>query len=182
MNYPPVENEAKLVKSLSRGNILAFNTLFRKYSGRLNRFAYGYLKSDVEAEELVQEVFKKIWEKRKGLKSELSFKAFLFTIAFNIIKKRHRKEACLSEYYITRIYVDFDLRTTDSVIYNSLFQYVTELVNLLPEKRREIFIKSRFEGMSIREISDELNISHKTVENQLTKSLKFIRTNLKLET
>jgi DNA-binding transcriptional regulator LsrR (DeoR family) len=55
------------------------------------------------------------------------------------------------------------------------------LVEKLPLRRREIFIKSRFEGLSIREIAEELKISHKTVENQLTEALKFIRTNLNKE-
>lgn len=181
MKYPPVENEAKLVKCLSRGNILAFNTLFREYSGRLYRFAYGYLKSEDESEELVQEVFTKIWEKRAEIKEEFSFKSFLFTIAFNIIKKHFRKEACFSEYFKTRVHEDLDSQTTQKITYNSLYQYVTDLVNQLPEKRREIFIKSRFEGLSVKEIAEELKISHKTIENQLTDALKFIRVNLKRE-
>ena len=98
-----LENEAQLVKSLSKDNILAFNTLFREYSGRLYRFAYGYLKSEAISEELVQEVFTRIWEKRKELKSEL------FTISFDIIKKHFRREAVIAEYFSTRITDDFDL-------------------------------------------------------------------------
>jgi RNA polymerase sigma-70 factor (family 1) len=181
MKNRPVENEGKLVKSLSKGNLLAFNTLFGKYSGRLYHFAYGYLKSEAESEELVQEVFTRIWEKRKELKSELSFKSFLFTIAFNIIKKHFRKETSFSDYFKTKIHEDFDLQTTQQITYNSLYQYVTALANQLPERRKEIFIKSRFEGLSIKEIAEELKISHKTVENQLTDALKFIRDNLKKE-
>ena len=181
MKYRPVENEGKLIRSLSKGNLLAFNTLFRKYSGRLYRFAYGYLKSEAESEELVQEVFTRIWEKRKELKAELSFKSFIFTIAFNIIKKHFRKESSFSDYFKTKLHEDFDLQTTQQVTYNSIYQYVTELANQLPERRKEIFIKSRFEGLSIKEIAKELKISHKTVENQLTDALKFIRENLKRE-
>jgi RNA polymerase sigma-70 factor (ECF subfamily) len=175
------KNEALLVRSLSKGNILAFNTLFREYGDRLYRFAFRYLKSESESEELVQEVFTKIWEKRANLKRELSFKSYLFTIAFNIIKKHFRKEAYLSEYFKTRIYDDLDLQTTQKITYDSLYQYVMGLVNQLPEKRKEIFIKSRFEGLSVKEISEDLKISHKTVENQLTDALKFIRANLKHE-
>jgi len=73
MKYRTSENESQLVKNLSNGNLLAFNTLFKEYSGRLYRFANCYLKSDAESEELVQEVFTIIWEKRTGLKAELSF-------------------------------------------------------------------------------------------------------------
>ncbi len=181
MKYPLLENEAQFVRSLSQGNILAFNTLFRAYSGRLYRFAYGYLKSEAVSEELVQEVFTRIWENRKSLKSEYSFRSYLFTIAFNIIKKQFRREACNSEYFRTRVTEDFDLETTKKINYDSLHQYISELVDKMPGRRREIFIKSRFEGLSIKEISEELNISHKTVENQLTDALKFLRNNIRRE-
>ena len=181
MKYPPVENEAQLVKSLSKGNFLAFNTLFKIYSSRLYRFAYGYLKSEAESEELVQEVFTKIWEKRTDLKSELSFKSFLFTIAFNIIKKHFRSEAHLSEYFKTKINNDLDIQTIQKITYDSLYHYIKELVNQLPMRRREIFIMSRFQGLSIKEIAEELKISRKTVENQLTDALKFIRANINRE-
>ena len=175
------ENEALLVKSLSKGNILAFNTLFREYSGRLYRFANGYLRSEELSEELVQEVFTRVWENRKSIKSEYSFKSYLFTIAFNIIKKHFRREAYISEYLKTKGADDFDLETTETVNYNSLLQYVLQIADQLPARRKEIFIKSRFEGLSIKEIAKELNISHKTVENQLTDALRFIRNNIRKE-
>jgi RNA polymerase sigma-70 factor (ECF subfamily) len=176
-----LENEDQIIRSLSKGNILAFNTLFKAYSGRLYRFANGYLKSEAEAEELVQEVFTIIWEKRAGLKSGLSFKSYLFTIAFNIIKKHFRTKVYLNEYLKSGLDADLDLQTTEKINYNSLEKYLKELVDKLPPRRREIFIKSRFEGLSIKEISEELEISHKTVENQLTDALRFIRANLNRE-
>ncbi len=176
-----IKNESLLVRNLSKGNLLAFNTLYKEYSGRLYRFAIGYLKSEAEAEELVQEVFTIIWEKRSDLKEELSFKSFLFTIAFNIIRKHFRTKAYLSDYLETGISADLDMQTPQKINYDSLYQYITELVNQMPARRREIFIKSRFEGHSIKEIAEELKISHKTVENQLTDALKLIRTNLNRE-
>jgi len=174
-------NESQLVRNLSKGNLLAFNTLYHKYSSRLYFFALGYLKSEAEAEELVQEVFTIIWEKRADLKEELSFKSFLFTVAFNIIRKHFRTRTYLSEYFKTVINDDLDLQTTQKINYDSLYKYLTYLVDQLPERRKEIFIKSRFDGLSIKEISEILHISHKTVENQLTDALKFLRINLNRE-
>jgi RNA polymerase sigma-70 factor (family 1) len=173
-----LENESLLIRNLSKGNLLAFNTLYNWYSNRLYRFALGYLKSEAEVEELVQEVFTIIWEKRTGLKDELSFKSFLFTIAFNLIRKHFRTKAYLSEYLKTSKNDDLDNQTSQKITYDSLYQYLNVLVNQLPGRRKEIFIKSRFEGLSIKEIAEELNISHKTVENQLTDALKFLRTHL----
>jgi RNA polymerase sigma-70 factor (ECF subfamily) len=181
MQHQALKGESLLVLNLSKGNLLAFNTLYAEYSNRLYRFAFGYLKSEAEAEELVQEVFTIIWEKRADLKEELSFKSFLFTIAFNIIRKHFRTKAYLSEYFKTGIGADLDMQTSQKVTHDSLYQYITELVNQLPWRRKEIFIKSRFGGLSIKEIAEELKISHKTVENQLTDALKFIGTNLNRE-
>lgn len=173
--------ESVLVHNLAKGNLLAFNTLYKEYSGRLYRFALGYLKSKDEAEELVQEVFTIIWEKRKDLKEELSFKSFLFTIAFNIIRKHFRTKAYFADYLKAEMGDNLDMQTSQKITYDSLYRFITDLVNQLPARRKEIFIKSRFEGLSIKEIADELKISHKTVENQLTDALKFIRTNLNKE-
>jgi RNA polymerase sigma-70 factor (family 1) len=174
-------DEAQLVRNLAGGNLLAFNSLFKNYSSRLYRFAVGYLKSADEAEELVQEVFTIIWEKRSDLKEGYSFRSYIFTIAFNLIRKNFRSRKYLAEYMNSGIKEDLDLQTSDTISYDSLFQYVSDLVEKLPMKRREIFIKSRYEGYSIREISDELKLSHKTVENQISSALKFLREELRKE-
>jgi RNA polymerase sigma-70 factor (ECF subfamily) len=176
-----MEEDSKLVKNLSKGNILAFNTLFRKYSSHLYRFAFGYLKSKEETEELVQEVFTKIWENHTNLKKELSFRSYIFTIAFNIIRKHFRTRNYISKYFNTEIFNDIDLHTSQEITCNSLHDYILDLVNKLPEKRKEIFVKSRFEGLSVKDIAEEMGISHKTVENQLTNALKFIRNNFNRE-
>ena len=177
-----LENESQLVKRLSKGNLLAFNILYKEYSGRLYRFALGYLKAETEAEELVQEVFMIIWEKRADLKHELSFKSFLFTIAFNIIRKHFRTKAYQAKFFKSTISAEMEIQTSQAPTYDSLiFTFINELVNKLPERRKAIFIKSRFEGLRIKEIAEELKISTKTVENQLTDALKFIRTNLNRE-
>lgn len=174
-------NEAYLVRELSKGNILAFNSLFREYSSRLYGFAVGYLKCEAEAEELVQEVFTIVWERRSDLKEELSFRSFLFTISFNIIRKHFRSRSYHSEYLKSGLSDELDMHTTGEISYNSLQQYIVSLVEKMPEKRKKIFIKSRFEGLSIKEISEEFGISHKTVENQITDALRYLRENLKNE-
>jgi RNA polymerase sigma-70 factor (family 1) len=181
MQKRKINNESLLVHNLAKGNLLAFNTLYNIYSKRLYRFALGYMKTESEAEELVQEVFTIIWDKRGDIKEELSFKSFLFTIAFNIIKKHFRKKAYLSKYITNETCHEVDIQTDQKITYDSLYKYLTELLNQLPDRRREIFIKSRFDGLSIKEISEELNISHKTVENHLTSALKFLRSNFSKE-
>lgn len=176
-----IENEEQLVRNLSKGSILAFNTLFRFYSGKLYRFVNGYLRSPEESEEVVQEVFLTLWEKRTELKDELSLRSYLFTIAFNVVKKHFRSKSYLKKYLDSGLWSDINMDTAGTIDYDSVYSYIKDLIERLPERRKEIFIRSRFEGMSIAEIAQELGISHKTVENQITAALKFLRQNLDRE-
>ncbi len=173
-----INREEELVKNLRNGNVDAFEDLYRMYSLRLYHFGIKYLKSEIESEGLVQDVFAKVWEKRSSLKSELSFKSYIFTITFNFIKKNFIKKSHIREYLETKKGIEeFDLDTTNQVEYQSLLDYLNSLINQLPEKRREIFIKSRIEDLPVKEIAKQLNISPKTVENQLSAAIKFIKAN-----
>src|SRR4030065_518565 len=89
MNLSPGDTE--LVKRLQTGDVEAFDLLYEKYSGKLYSFGLKYLRSIDEAEELVQSEFLKIWENHKHINKELSFKSYLFTIAYNDICKLFRK-------------------------------------------------------------------------------------------
>lgn len=171
-------SESELVKALSKGEIKAFNDLFQIYGNRIYHFAYGYLKSVPDAEELVQDVFLKIWEKRFELKNNLSFKAYIFTISFNIIRKHFVKKALTTKYFEQQAIEDIDLSTIQNIDFQSTRKAIDQLVDQLPVRRKEVFIKSRFEGLTVKEIADELGTSPKTVENQLGEALKFIREHL----
>lgn len=179
MNIKPTESE--LVKALSKGEIKAFNELFQIYGNRIYLFAFGYLKSKPETEELVQDVFLKVWERRFELKDNLSFKAYIFTIAFNIIRKHFVKGALTAKYFEQQIIDDLDLNTVHRIDYASTKKLVDQIIDQLPPKRKEVFIKSRFEGCTVKEIAKELGTSPKTVENQLGEALKFIREHLNKE-
>lgn len=151
--------ESELVKALSKGDIKAFNNLFLIYGNRIFRFAVGYLKSEVDAEELVQDVFLKVWEKRFELKENLSFKSYIFTIAFNIIRKHFVKKALTTKYFEQQVIEDADLSTIQNIDFQSTKKAIDQLVEQLPARRKEVFIKSRFEGLTVKEIADELGTS-----------------------
>jgi len=93
-----IRNDQQLVQLLQKGNVAAFDSLFEVYSQRLFGFAFKYFKNETDAEELVQEVFVKVWENRQTLKSELSFRSYLFTIALNQIRKHFNKKATSLRY------------------------------------------------------------------------------------
>jgi len=171
----------RLIKGLKSGNILFFNEIFDIYSTKLFVFAKGYLKSVEDSEELVQEVFTTLWEKRDQLKCGFSFKSYIFTIAFNIIKKHFRQKTQFKKFANEELFIDVTGETSQRIDYNSLKAQIIHLTELFPEKRREVFIKSRFEGLSNKEIADELGLSKKTVENHLNLALKEIRNKMKEE-
>jgi RNA polymerase sigma-70 factor (ECF subfamily) len=173
---PNIDHE--LIKKLKKGHVMAFNQLFYAYSSRLYHFAFGYLKSKEDAEELVQEIFSKIWEKRANLDEELNFKSYLFTIAFNAVKKHFRSQALLTRYFD---YVESNVpedSISEDVDYISLKALVDKLVNNMPEKRKAVFVKSRYEGKNAKEIAEEMSISKSTVENHLNQALKYLRQHL----
>jgi len=175
------EKEIVLVQRLAKNDVQAFNELYNLYSRRIFGFAYGFLRSKEEAEGIVQEVFVKIWETRNNLRSDLSFSWFLFTIARNLIlnKLQHLQ-------YEMRYQKDFlaetsgdDNNTEEQVFYRDMSDHINNLIMELPPKRKEIFLLSRFEGLSYQEISEKLNISVKTVEVQISLALKYIRARIK---
>lgn len=170
--------EEQWVKNLKDGDIQAFNELFGYYGPRLYHFSFRYLRSETECEELVQEVFTRVWDRRSELKEDLSFRSYIFTIAFNIIRKYFRNRVQARSYSESLIAEDFQLENTQKINFNSLKSQLDILVSMLPLRRREIFIKSRMEGLSVKEIASDMKISKKTVENQLTEALKFIRSHL----
>ena len=178
----PIHSDYKLVKKLKEGDVDAFNQLFYAYSSRLYHFAFGYLKSKEKAEEMVQEIFLKIWSNRENIKEEFQFRSYLFSIAFNYIKKQFRTRALINRYIDYAVAHGPDDEVVDEEIdYSSLRTRIFQLVGQMPEKRKEVFIKSRFEGKSAGAIAGELNLSQSTVENHLNLALRFLKQHLKGE-
>lgn len=164
------------VKKLKSGDVKAFDELFNKYSQKLFNFSLKYLKSAEEAEEVIQEVFLYIWEKRDNLKPDNSFNAYLFTIAHNIIKKHFNKKTRDNAFKDELIYelLKQDNNLDQIIDYKFLLEKVESLIDGLPPRRKEIFIKRKYLGLPIKQIADELSISANTVENQLATAQKQI--------
>ena len=178
-----IPDNQSLVQLLQKGNVAAFDSLFEVYSPKLFGFALKCFKNESDAEELVQEVFVQVWEHHQSLKSELSFKSYLFTIALNQIRKHFNKKA-ISLRYLESLQHDSKL-TDNQTIQNEDYELILQQINLIieqmPSRRREIFVKSKLEGKSSKEVGAELNISAGTVNNQVSEALRFIRSQLNNE-
>jgi RNA polymerase sigma-70 factor (family 1) len=175
--------DIELVERLQKGDVEAFDLIYGKYSGKLYAFGLKYLRSTIEAEELVQSVYLKLWETHKNLKKESSFKSYLFTIAYNDICKLFRKRNYRQKFIDDTLYEysQSSSETEDSIDYQSVLDQVEQIVEKLPEKQKKIFRKSRQEGKSSKEIAEEVGISSGTVDNYISESLKFIRSRLHYE-
>ncbi|HZK92946.1 MAG TPA: RNA polymerase sigma-70 factor [Prolixibacteraceae bacterium] len=176
-------DDHSLVQLLQEGNVIAFDSLFKVYSSKLFYFALKYIKNESDTEELVQEVFVQVWEHHHTLKSELSFKSYLFTVTLNKIRKHFNKKA-ISLRYLESLEHDPELTDNEKIQgenYESLLQQVYFIIDQMPPRRREIFMKSKLEGKSSKEIAIELDISYGTVDNQVSEALKFIRSKINNE-
>ncbi|HOX74691.1 MAG TPA: RNA polymerase sigma-70 factor [Bacteroidales bacterium] len=175
--------DTELVKRLQKGDVEAFDLLYEKYSVRLYSFGLKYLRSASETEELVQSVFLKIWENHRQLKKELSFKSFLFTIAYNDICKLFRKRK------YTQIFIDEAIHennqssseTVERIDYQSTLSRVVQIIDKLPQRQKDIIRKSRLEGKPSKEIAEEMKLSSGTVDNYISEALKYIRGHLRKE-
>ena len=176
--------DIELVEKLQRGDVEAFDLIYEKYSGKLYAFGLKYLRSKDEAEELVQSVFLKLWENYKNLKKESSFKSYLFTIAYNDICKLFRKRNYQQKFIADTLYENSQSssETENGVDYQSVLERVQQIVNKLPERQKTIYLKSREEGKSTKEIAEEVGLSPGTIDNYISEALKFIRNQLRNET
>jgi len=174
------QEEAVLFEKIKKGDEKAFERLFHTYYSHLSLFAKHYVQNNAEAEEIVQDVFVTLWEKKAIISITTSVKNYLFrsvkNSCFNIIKhnqiKNRYAEKLLSE-------TGQDEPDDASFTESGLLLKVEESINSLPPKRREIFRLSREEGLKYREIAGKLNISVKTVETQMGLAIKTLREKIK---
>ena len=173
--------ENELILLLKQSSKEAFTTLYKKYWKQVYNFSRLYLTSQSVAEEVVQEVFIKVWESRDFLREEENFKGLLFIITRNLIFNIHRKNVNEDFYKITVLSAmesSYDIE--EELEAKNLSEYIDLLIAELPPRRREIFNLSRKENKAYKEIALLLNISEKTVENQISEALKYLRKNIVL--
>lgn len=170
-------DEERLVKELTQHDEAAFRLLYDAYRSDIYAYSMSFLKRKEYAEEIVQEVFMKVWIHREKLDPNRSFKSYLFTIArnltFNFLRKAANDRHMMAEVFYFRKY---SFNPVDRKINEEAFERMKqEAVTLLPPRRKRIFEMSRFEGKSYEEISKELDISISTVKNQMSKALETMR-------
>ena len=168
-----------LLEKLKGGDEQAFNELYNSYRIPAIRFCNSILKDTEESENIVQEVFVKIWNKKETINPELNFISYLFTIIKNRVfdhLKEVKKNVFLKEKYWEKV---LEYQAIDNEIKEERFVKLNDAVDGLSKKRKEIIKLNYEEGKSYEEIANQLNISKNTVKNQLVKAKQVIRIQLK---
>jgi RNA polymerase sigma-70 factor (ECF subfamily) len=153
---------------------------FHEYFEVLHRYAYTLLKDNDDAKDVVQSVFTQLWQKREALTIRQSARAYLYAATHNHCLNRIKSEKIRQNHH-SRFAANEDYTTTgeqEQLTLKDLKKEVLSAMDAIPEKCREIFYKSRFEEKSYQEIAKELGISVKTVEAQMGKALRILRTTL----
>ncbi|MFO7828900.1 MAG: RNA polymerase sigma-70 factor [Bacteroidales bacterium] len=164
-----------LLKKIIEGNKMAFDHLFFKYYKPLFRFAYNFCQSSVIAEESVQNTFIKIWNHNHTLSNCNNIGKLLFAYTRNEIIDEIRKNNTRRKYESAIIPEMFINEKKDMDENYKVKAIIESAIDQLPKKAKKIFRMAKQEGLSIKEISQHLNISSKTVENQLTIAYKKMR-------
>jgi len=173
-----LSGEQYIIKKLIKGDIASFDILYKEYSKNIYAFAYSKLKNIEDSEGVVQDVFMSIWKNRKHLKTDTNFKSYLFTITSSRINKVFRKQDYTDKLKEKLPKSGSVTIPDDELEYIILLEKIDKLIDSLPERRRLIFLKSRKEGLSSKEIAKELGITPGAVDNQISQAIKFLRSNL----
>ncbi len=173
-NRPLMEQE-KLLHKLRDGDLKAYALVFDKHYAWLCNYVFKLSHDRALSEDIVQDVFLKIWEQKKTINISSSLKNYLFKSCHNQFLMHVRREKVHRD-MLDNIRWDllFD-RYTDESEYNSKREKLFELLEKLPPRCREIFVKNKLENRKYREIATEMQISIKTVESQMSKALHFLK-------
>jgi len=175
----PVETDT--VKQLSFIDLQSFEVLFRQYYQMLCSYAIRFVDDGDTAEEIVQDLFYRLWEKRAELQINTSVKSYLFSAVHNRCLKfiEHRNVELKYRNYYLKHESEIDSEQHDAHSVHELQGIIDKTLNSLPERCGRIFRLNRFEGLKYHEIAQKLSISVKTVEANMGKALKLLRKNLK---
>ncbi|MFD0767275.1 RNA polymerase sigma-70 factor [Mucilaginibacter lutimaris] len=168
--------DAELLELLRHDDRKAFETLYHKYSGKAYHVAYNLFRDSDVCEDLVQELFIDLWAKRNSLRITSLEWYLKVAIKNRVLMYIRTQKATLDLSAIATLTQKYS--TDSKLIQNDISHLLEEGVERLPEKCRQIFTLSRKEYLSNKEIASRLNISTKTVENQITIALRYLRVSL----
>lgn len=172
-------NESNVISALKNSDKKAFDRLFRKFYPILCAYCHKFVSLE-DSEEIVQDTLLWIWENRETLSIEKNIASYLFKSVYNRALNKISSTDCRNK--INRLYFEYMQETLQNKDYyqaDELKEKVREAIARLPENYRQAFIMHRFEGMTYKEIAEQLGVSSKTVDYRIQQSLKILKSDLK---
>lgn len=167
--------DQQILEHLAKNDVQAFDFLYNKYFSKLYGAVYKRLQNRELTEEVIQELFISLWERRGVLTISTTIETYLFSSVKYLVIAQYKKNNLFEKYSNSLNPEVNDTNFTEQVIaFDELNAAYQNSLKLLPERCRVIFLLKRT-GLSQREISEKMDISEKTVENQMTKALKILR-------
>lgn len=166
-----------LILELQEGSEAAFGQIFEKYAPQVYHVALKYLRSEDLANDVVQDTFLKLWEKKKSLEPQLPVKPLIVTICKNIILNiiRHEKIKVLKHIQILSKQKEGVDSANETIHLNEATRLYEKAISLLPPRRKDVYLLKKFNGQSNKEVAKSLNISENTVKSHYSKAIKFIQ-------
>jgi RNA polymerase sigma-70 factor (ECF subfamily) len=175
------DETAEIIRRLKKDDKSAMDDLFEHYYPRLHHFSKSILKIEYEIDDILQDVFVKIWLNRQKIGNAETFNSYIFTITknevLNLIRKNLKDRTFRDELFLHSVAEEYQLQSEFE--FDEIKATIDKIVSNLPEKRRQVFVLSRTEGLSNKEIAQQLNISEKTVEDHITHAIKYLKNSMK---
>ena len=172
-------DDKALIAALKNGNKEAFTSLYYQYCNKVYKFCRLYYTNTSSAEEVVQEVFIKLWDIRSYINENENLEGLLFIITRNKVFDNNRKNFNESFYQMSILAAyDKAYDIEEELQARDLKVYIDRLVEELTPRQKEIFCMSRYEQLSYKEIAEKLNITPKTVERHINEALKYLKKNI----
>jgi RNA polymerase sigma-70 factor (family 1) len=172
-------DQSKLLYELSQGNELAFTKLYNEYKNVVFSTALKITKSRILAEEVVQDVFLKIWQNHKNLTEITNIENYLFIISRNHIFDMIKKIARDTSLVVDSNYKNTSTNDTEDAIKDDQYNIIlNQIVDQLPPQQQKIYKMAKWDGLSHQKIGEDLGISTETVKKHMAQALKFVRTKI----
>ncbi|RKR82935.1 RNA polymerase sigma-70 factor (ECF subfamily) [Mucilaginibacter gracilis] len=171
-------SDKELTLLLKQGDAEAFEVIYNRFWKKLINTAYKRLRDEALCEEIVQDIFINLWEKRTTLTFSVGLKNYLFVAIKYKVIDHYRRQFLNDKFQVSEEHSEYDNSTVDQIFARDLAKYLQKLVDNLPGKCKSVYELSRLEHKSHKEISRLLNISEKTVQGHLTKALQIIRSRM----
>ncbi len=185
MNNSRLPDEPEVIAMLKQGSEAALHLIYNRFYDRIFFLAMKFLRSTESAEEIVQDVFMKLWEKREEIDEERPVEAWLYTVTrnrvINQLRKVAREKTCFSVRDVLPEASDMDKTADRKVLNGEIENLLHKALKQLPEKQREVYRLARLEGYSRNEIAEHLQISALTVKTHMARALLSVRNFLERE-